>query len=204
VLARCTADEFELTSPSISPRHTSSTTLSAPPPSAICSTTGPADEDFSWMRERLFADHDLLMLFNPALDGIANANRREPLAASPGTWFTPFRGGFRLVSSRRSIDEGNVRVSDTDACSSIAPAVRDARPSLRVRLRVGHGDLEGNDGERSHSDRATLGGRLGSSGRRSRTALDNPSFQPWHADLPQPPNPEERCVQPSMAPEVSA
>jgi hypothetical protein len=30
------------------------------------------------MRERLFADHDLLMLFNPALDGIANAIDGNP------------------------------------------------------------------------------------------------------------------------------
>jgi hypothetical protein len=47
-----------------------------------------------------------------------------------------------------------------------------------VPLRVGHRDVEGNDGDRSHSDRATT--------------------------LPQSPNPEEGWVRPSMAPEVSA
>lgn len=42
------------------------------------------------MREVLFEDHDLLMLFNPALDGVENdINGNPPL--HPRHWFTPVR-----------------------------------------------------------------------------------------------------------------
>jgi hypothetical protein len=178
VLARCTADEFVLhLTINLAEAHLIDDVVS---PAAVCPSPRPRSGRRGLQLDARGSSRTTTssLLFNPR-----STASRTPSAGTPrcvtGTWFTLFRGGVRLVSSRRSMDEDNVRVSDTEASWSITPAVCDARPSLRLRLRLGHGDLEGNDGERSLSDRATLGGTLGSSGRRSRTALDNPSFQPW-------------------------
>lgn len=48
------------------------------------------DSDFEWMREVLFEDHDVLMLYNPALDGIEIDFDSNDLL-HPRDWFQPFR-----------------------------------------------------------------------------------------------------------------
>ncbi len=55
------------------------------------------DLDFGWVRDILFEDHDVLMLFNPASAGIAAPGNLigEYLGVahlSPDEWFIPFRG----------------------------------------------------------------------------------------------------------------
>jgi hypothetical protein len=51
---------------------------------------GGADEDFDWMREVLFEDHDVLMVFNPSRDGVdETVNGNSSL--HPRDWFRPFR-----------------------------------------------------------------------------------------------------------------
>lgn len=54
------------------------------------------DEDFAWLREVLFEDHDVLLLFDPALDGIEDPD--NPVHQQLGmanlearSWFLPFR-----------------------------------------------------------------------------------------------------------------
>jgi len=48
------------------------------------------DSDFDWMREVLFEDHDVLMLYNPSLDGIEDPVL-DTANLHPRDWFTPFR-----------------------------------------------------------------------------------------------------------------
>jgi hypothetical protein len=42
------------------------------------------------MREVVFEDHDVLMLFNPALDGVENSCDGNS-SLHPQDWFEPFR-----------------------------------------------------------------------------------------------------------------
>jgi hypothetical protein len=49
------------------------------------------DSDFNWMREVLFEDHDVLMLFNPSLDGIEDPAVLDTANLHPRDWFRPFR-----------------------------------------------------------------------------------------------------------------
>lgn len=56
---------------------------------------GPDDEDFDEMRERLFRDHDVLLLFDPMLDGIDDpdsdlARLRRTVNLHPSDWFKQF------------------------------------------------------------------------------------------------------------------
>jgi hypothetical protein len=53
------------------------------------------DRDFEWAREVLFRDHDVLLLFNPSLDGIedndSDLSQRHMFAnLHPRRWFLPF------------------------------------------------------------------------------------------------------------------
>jgi len=53
------------------------------------------DCDFEWAREVLFRDHDVLLLFNPSLDGIedndSELSQRHMFAnLHPRRWFLPF------------------------------------------------------------------------------------------------------------------
>lgn len=53
------------------------------------------DRDFEWAREVLFRDHDVLLLFNPSLDGIedndSDLSLRHMFAnLHPRRWFLPF------------------------------------------------------------------------------------------------------------------
>ena len=53
------------------------------------------DGDFDWAREVLFRDHDVLLLFNPSLDGIedddSDLSQRYMFAnLHPRRWFLPF------------------------------------------------------------------------------------------------------------------
>jgi hypothetical protein len=53
------------------------------------------DRDFEWAREVLFRDHDVLLLFNPSLDGIedndSDLSQRHMFAnLHPQRWFLPF------------------------------------------------------------------------------------------------------------------
>lgn len=60
-------------------------------PAAVCHLPdhGDRDEDFYWMREVLFEDHDVLMLYNRPLDGIEiEADGNSSL--HPRDWFLPF------------------------------------------------------------------------------------------------------------------
>lgn len=43
------------------------------------------------MYEVLFTDHDVLMLFNPALDGIEDPDISGGAKLHPRDWFKPFR-----------------------------------------------------------------------------------------------------------------
>lgn len=49
------------------------------------------DRDFDLMRDVLFEDHDVLMLFNPALDGIEDPSIGGSANLHPRDWFNPFR-----------------------------------------------------------------------------------------------------------------
>ena len=90
VLARCTAEELALhLTINLAEAHLRDGAFS---PAAVrhLPAHGSADEDFNWMREVLFEDHDVLMLFNPTLDGIEDdADGNSSL--HPRDWFQPFR-----------------------------------------------------------------------------------------------------------------
>jgi hypothetical protein len=43
------------------------------------------------MREVLFEDHDVLMLFNPSLDGVDDSPVIAAAYLHPRDWFRPFR-----------------------------------------------------------------------------------------------------------------
>lgn len=89
ILAQCTADEVALhftidaagsdVARGITPEH-----LDRLP------DHGASDVDFGWMQEVLFEDHDVLMLYNPALDGIEIDFDSNDLL-HPRDWFQPFR-----------------------------------------------------------------------------------------------------------------
>src|SRR5207302_1411777 len=49
------------------------------------------DEAFDWMRQVLFEDHDVLMLFNPSLDGVDESQVIAAAYLHPREWFRPFR-----------------------------------------------------------------------------------------------------------------
>lgn len=90
VLARCTAEELALHKIiDLAEAHLIDDIIS---PAAVCHLPdhGVQDEAFYWMREVLFEDHDVLMLYNRALDGIENEiNGNSSL--HPRAWFQPFR-----------------------------------------------------------------------------------------------------------------
>ena len=60
------------------------------------------DRDFEWAREVLFRDHDVLLLFNPSLDGIedndSDLSQRHMFAnLHPRRWFLPFPDQLDVV-----------------------------------------------------------------------------------------------------------
>lgn len=89
-LARCTAEELAL--------HLTINLAEAdfidhaisPAAVAHLPAHGASDEDFDWLRDVLFEDHDVLMLFNPALDGVENTIDGNS-SLHPRDWFQPFR-----------------------------------------------------------------------------------------------------------------
>lgn len=53
------------------------------------------DEDFEWLIEVLLQDTDVLLLFDPALDGIEDPGTQDPMGGRlvnlhPNDWFKPF------------------------------------------------------------------------------------------------------------------
>lgn len=52
---------------------------------------GQDDTDFELMREILFEDHDVLMLYNPALAPLLNDPEFRSTILHPRNWFKPFR-----------------------------------------------------------------------------------------------------------------
>jgi hypothetical protein len=52
---------------------------------------GEDDRDFDLMREILFEDHDVLMLFNPELARFINDREFRSTILHPRNWFKPFR-----------------------------------------------------------------------------------------------------------------
>ncbi len=53
------------------------------------------DDDFEWARDVLFRDHDVLLLFDPTLDGVddpeSELHQRFRFAnLHPSRWFLPF------------------------------------------------------------------------------------------------------------------
>ena len=59
---------------------------------------GPRDEDFESMRTELFKDNDVLMLFDPLMDGIEDpedeiGQLERVVNLHPNDWFTPFSSG---------------------------------------------------------------------------------------------------------------
>lgn len=89
-LARCTAEELALHKIiDLAEAHFIDDIVS---PAAICHLPdhGERDEAFYWMREVLFEDHDVLMLYNRALDGI-EIDIDGNSSLHPRDWFQPFR-----------------------------------------------------------------------------------------------------------------
>lgn len=90
-LARCTAEELAL--------HLTINTAEAYIADGVVDSAwvdhlpdhGSADQDFDWMREVLFEDHDVLMLFNPSLDGFEHSPDVATSYLHPRDWFQPFR-----------------------------------------------------------------------------------------------------------------
>ncbi len=65
------------------------------PTNALLPEDAERDDDFEWIREALFRDHDVLLLFNASLDGIedeeSELNQQYRLAnLHPQQWFLPF------------------------------------------------------------------------------------------------------------------
>jgi hypothetical protein len=90
VLARCTAEEIALyLTIDLAFDHWLNDTVS-PAGVAHLPDHGDQDEAFLWMRDVLFEDHDFLMLFNPALDGV-ELDRDGDSPLRPSNWFEPFR-----------------------------------------------------------------------------------------------------------------
>lgn len=90
MLARCTAEELALhLTINLAERHLIDGAFS---PAALCHLPdhGRADRHFNWMREVLFEDHDVLLLFDPVLDGIEHNLDGDSLL-HPRNWFTSFR-----------------------------------------------------------------------------------------------------------------
>ncbi len=52
---------------------------------------GEDDIGFGFMRDALFEDNDVLMLFNPTLSGIEQDDQLGPAHLHPIRWFLPFR-----------------------------------------------------------------------------------------------------------------
>lgn len=90
VLARCTAEELALHL--IIDLAEADYIDGAISPAAACHLPGHGenDEDFNWMRV-LFEDHDVLMLFGPALDGVEHDPELATAYLHPRDWFSPFR-----------------------------------------------------------------------------------------------------------------
>lgn len=90
VLARCTAEEIALhLTINLAHDHWLNDIVS-PPAVWHLPDHGAQDEAFVWMRDVLFEDHDFLMLFNPALDGI-ELDTDNGSHLLPANWFEPFR-----------------------------------------------------------------------------------------------------------------
>ena len=90
ILLRCTAEEVALHIAIDLAKGDTEEGLDPPAPYLELPDHGDRDVDFEWMREVLFEDHDVLMLYNPALDGIENDLDSNPLL-HPRDWFEPFR-----------------------------------------------------------------------------------------------------------------
>ncbi|HUP86911.1 MAG TPA: hypothetical protein VM143_14730 [Acidimicrobiales bacterium] len=90
-LARCTAEELAL--------HLTINTAEASIADGVVDSVwvdhlpdhGRADQDFDWMRQVLFEDHDVLMLFDPALDGLEHSPGVGTAYLHPRDWFQLFR-----------------------------------------------------------------------------------------------------------------
>ena len=89
-LARCTADELALHFTINLAESDYINDAISPAGAAHLPSHGAQDHDFDWMRDVLFEDHDVLMLFNPALDGIENDVDGNS-SLHPRDWFQPFR-----------------------------------------------------------------------------------------------------------------
>lgn len=90
VLAHCTAEEIALhLTINLAHDHWLDDMVS---PAAVhhLPDHGAQDEAFLWMRDVLLEDHDYLMLFNPALDGI-ELDAADGSHLRPANWFEPFR-----------------------------------------------------------------------------------------------------------------
>lgn len=64
------------------------------------------DDDFEWARDVLFRDHDVLLLFDPALDGVddpaSELDQRFRFAnLHPGRWFLPFADHVEVDGSEK-------------------------------------------------------------------------------------------------------
>lgn len=90
VLARCTAEELALHKIiDLAEAHFIDDIVS-PAAGRHLPDHGERDEAFYWMREVLFEDHDVLMLYNRALDDIEN-DLDGNSSLHPRDWFQPFR-----------------------------------------------------------------------------------------------------------------
>ena len=89
-LARCTAEELALHKTiDLAEAHRIDDIVS-PATVSHLPDHGERDDDFHWMREVLFEDHDVLMLYNPAIDGVEDEVDGNA-ALHPNDWFVPFR-----------------------------------------------------------------------------------------------------------------
>lgn len=89
IIAQCTAEELALHF-SIDLAAADAELGVTPENLELLPDHGRSDTDFGWMQEVLFEDHDVLMLYNPALDGIEIDFDSNDLL-HPRAWFRPFR-----------------------------------------------------------------------------------------------------------------
>lgn len=96
-LARCTGEEFALhITISVAAMAEASGYGPTPEEHGLQLIPEPGDDDYAEAHESLFVDHELLLLFDPVLDGIedpsSSVNRRLGIGPwlHPSNWFEPF------------------------------------------------------------------------------------------------------------------
>lgn len=91
LLARCTGDELALhMTIDLARDHLNDEVIDIEA-AADLPDHGDKDSNFGLIRDVLFADHDVLMLYEPSLDGIEDDEFSRGSNLHPRDWFKPFR-----------------------------------------------------------------------------------------------------------------